>query len=91
MAEEDKGRAVAVAMATAAAAEAAAAAAHAAAKVVQLAGIRRHSREDQAATIIQSAYRGYLVCHHPYPVPCGLDAISRSIKFMNYKPNLPFI
>ncbi|CAN6444755.1 unnamed protein product [Victoria cruziana] len=60
MAEEDKGRAVAVAMATAAAAEAAAAAAHAAAKVVQLAGIRRHSREDQAATIIQSAYRGYL-------------------------------
>ncbi|XP_031504141.1 protein IQ-DOMAIN 21 [Nymphaea colorata] len=60
MAEEDKGRAVAVAIATAAAAEAAAAAAHAAAKVVQLAGLRRHSREDRAAIVIQAAYRGYL-------------------------------
>lgn len=48
-------------MATAAAAEAAVAAAQAAAKVVRLAGYGRHSREERAATLIQSHYRGYLV------------------------------
>lgn len=48
-------------MATAAAAEAAVAAAQAAAKVVRLAGYGRQSKEDRAATLIQSHYRGYLV------------------------------
>ncbi|XP_010266553.1 PREDICTED: protein IQ-DOMAIN 1-like [Nelumbo nucifera] len=57
---EDRNHAIAVAVATAAAAEAAAAAAQAAAKVVRLAGYGRHSKEDRAATIIQSHYRGYL-------------------------------
>ncbi|EEF45684.1 conserved hypothetical protein [Ricinus communis] len=57
---EDRNHAIAVAMATAAAAEAAVAAAQAAAKVVRLAGYGRHSREERAATLIQSYYRGYL-------------------------------
>lgn len=58
---EDRNHAIAVAVATAAAAEAAVAAAQAAAKVVRLAGYGRHSREERAATLIQSYYRGYLV------------------------------
>ncbi|KAK4759060.1 hypothetical protein SAY87_020361 [Trapa incisa] len=57
---EDRNHAIAVAVATAAAAEAAVAAAQAAAKVVRLAGYGHHSREDRAATLIQSYYRGYL-------------------------------
>ncbi|KAL3754200.1 hypothetical protein ACJRO7_001446 [Eucalyptus globulus] len=57
---EDRNHAIAVAVATAAAAEAAVAAAQAAAKVVRLAGYGRHSREERAATFIQSYYRGYL-------------------------------
>ncbi|KAJ9146542.1 hypothetical protein P3X46_028791 [Hevea brasiliensis] len=57
---EDRNHAIAVAMATAAAAEAAVAAAQAAAKVVRLAGYGRHSKEERAATLIQSYYRGYL-------------------------------
>ncbi|KAJ0231444.1 IQ-domain 21 [Hirschfeldia incana] len=50
----------AMAMATAAAAEAAIAAAQAAAKVVRLAGYNRLTKEDTAAVLIQSHYRGYL-------------------------------
>ncbi|KAG6650473.1 hypothetical protein I3843_06G041200 [Carya illinoinensis] len=57
---EDRNHAIAVAVATAAAAEAAVAAAQAAAKVVRLAGYGRHSKEERAATFIQSCYRGYL-------------------------------
>ncbi|KAK8916401.1 Protein IQ-DOMAIN 1 [Platanthera zijinensis] len=57
---EDRDHAIAVAMATAAATEAAAAAAQAAAKVVKLAGYGRRSREEKAAVLIQSLYRGYL-------------------------------
>lgn len=57
---EDRNHAIAVAVATAAAAEAAVAAAQAAAKVVRLAGYGRHSKEERAATLIQSYYRGYL-------------------------------
>ncbi|XP_065880176.1 protein IQ-DOMAIN 21 isoform X2 [Euphorbia lathyris] len=59
---EDRNHAIAVAVATAAAAEAAVAAAQAAAKVVRLAGYGhgRHSKDERAATIIQSYYRGYL-------------------------------
>ncbi|CAK9151604.1 unnamed protein product [Ilex paraguariensis] len=57
---DDQNHAIAVAMATAAAAEAAVAAAQAAAKVVRLAGYGRHSKEERAATLIQSYYRGYL-------------------------------
>lgn len=53
--------AIAVAVATAAAAEAAVVAAQAAAKVVRLAGYGRHSKEERAAILIQSCYRGYLV------------------------------
>ncbi|CAI0397451.1 unnamed protein product [Linum tenue] len=56
----DRNHAIAVAAATAAAAEAAVAAAQAAAKVIRLAGYGRQSREDRAATLIQSHYRGYL-------------------------------
>ncbi|CAL1404490.1 unnamed protein product [Linum trigynum] len=56
----DRNHAIAVAAATAAAAEAAVAAAQAAAKVVRLAGYGRQSRDDRAATLIQSHYRGYL-------------------------------
>ncbi|CAN0922578.1 Protein IQ-DOMAIN 21 [Linum grandiflorum] len=59
-ASEDRSHAIAVANATAAAAQAAVAAAQAAAKVVRLAGYGRQSREDRAATLIQSHYRGYL-------------------------------
>ncbi|XP_041009802.1 protein IQ-DOMAIN 1 isoform X2 [Juglans microcarpa x Juglans regia] len=59
-AAEDRNHAIAVAVATAAAAEAAVAAAQAAAKVVRLAGYGRHSKEERAATLIQSYYRGYL-------------------------------
>ena len=58
---EDRNHAIAVAEATAAAAEAAVAAAQAAAKVVRLAGYGRQSREERAAILIQSHYRGYLV------------------------------
>ncbi|KAK9144026.1 hypothetical protein Syun_013426 [Stephania yunnanensis] len=58
--EDDRNHAIAVAVATAAAAEAAVAAAQAAAKVVRLAGYGRHSKEERAATLIQSHYRGYL-------------------------------
>ncbi|KAL6963433.1 hypothetical protein U1Q18_043438 [Sarracenia purpurea var. burkii] len=57
---EDRNHAIAVAVATAAAAEAAVAAAQAAAKVVRLAGYGRQSKEEKAATFIQSHYRGYL-------------------------------
>ncbi|KAJ6418824.1 hypothetical protein OIU84_002076 [Salix udensis] len=57
---EDRNHAIAVAEATAAAAEAAVAAAQAAAKVVRLAGYGRQSREERAAILIQSFYRGYL-------------------------------
>ncbi|TKY55977.1 IQ-DOMAIN 1 [Spatholobus suberectus] len=57
---EDRSHAIAVAAATAAAAEAAVAAAQAAARVVRLAGYGRHSKEERAATLIQSYYRGYL-------------------------------
>ncbi|GKV25596.1 hypothetical protein SLEP1_g35007 [Rubroshorea leprosula] len=58
--DEDRNHAIAVAVATAAAAEAAVAAAQAAAKVVRLAGYGRQSKEERAATLIQSYYRGYL-------------------------------
>lgn len=54
--------AIAFAAATAAAAEAAVAAAQAAARVVRLAGYGRQSTEERAAILIQSYYRGYLVC-----------------------------
>ncbi|KAK9058039.1 hypothetical protein SSX86_022879 [Deinandra increscens subsp. villosa] len=57
---DDRNHAIAVAVATAAAAEAAVAAAQAAAKVVRLAGYNRHSKEERAAILIQSYYRGYL-------------------------------
>ncbi|CAL5405355.1 unnamed protein product [Camellia sinensis] len=57
---QDRNHAIAVAVATAAAAEAAVAAAQAAARVVQLAGYGRHPKEERAATLIQSYYRGYL-------------------------------
>ncbi|KAL9672419.1 hypothetical protein QQ045_028669 [Rhodiola kirilowii] len=57
---EDESHAIAVAVATAQAAEAAVAAAQAAARVVRLAGYGRQSREDRAAILIQSHYRGYL-------------------------------
>ncbi|XP_028790968.1 protein IQ-DOMAIN 1 [Neltuma alba] len=57
---EDRNHAMAVAAATAAAAEAAVAAAQAAARVVRLAGYGRHTKEERAATLIQSFYRGYL-------------------------------
>ncbi|GFQ06479.1 protein iq-domain 1, partial [Phtheirospermum japonicum] len=57
---EDQNHAMAVAVATAAAAEAAVAAAQAAAKVIRLAGYGRQSKEERAATLIQSHYRGYL-------------------------------
>ncbi|XP_021826261.1 protein IQ-DOMAIN 1 [Prunus avium] len=58
--DKDRNHAIAVAVATAAAAEAAVVAAQAAAKVVRLAGYGRHSKEERAATLIQSHYRGYL-------------------------------
>ncbi|CAA2966282.1 IQ-DOMAIN 1 [Olea europaea subsp. europaea] len=57
---ENQNHAIAVAEATAAAAEAAVAAAQAAAKVIRLAGYGRLSKEETAATVIQSYYRGYL-------------------------------
>ncbi|XVF50961.1 hypothetical protein PTKIN_Ptkin04bG0145800 [Pterospermum kingtungense] len=58
---DDRNHAIAVAVATAAAAEAAVAAAQAAAKVVRLAGYgHQYSKEERAATLIQSYYRGYL-------------------------------
>ncbi|KAJ0791467.1 putative IQ motif, EF-hand binding protein [Helianthus annuus] len=57
---DDRNHAIAVAVATAAAAEAAVAAAQAAAKVVRLAGYGRHSKEERAAILVQSYYRGYL-------------------------------
>lgn len=58
--DDDQNHAIAIAAATAAAAEAAVAAAQAAAKVVRLAGYGRQSREERAATLIQSHYRGCL-------------------------------
>lgn len=57
---DDRNHAIAVAVATAAAAEAAVAAAQAAAKVVRLAGYGRQSKEERAAILVQSYYRGYL-------------------------------
>ncbi|KAK8586066.1 hypothetical protein V6N13_130592 [Hibiscus sabdariffa] len=51
--DEDRNHSIAVAMETAAAAEAAA-------KVVRLAGYGCQSKEESAATLIQSCYRGYL-------------------------------
>ena len=66
---EDKNHAIAVAAATAAAAEAAVAAAQAAARVVRLAGYGRQSKEERAAILIQSHYRGYLV-RLPYFLSC---------------------
>ena len=74
---EDRNHAIAVAVATAAAAEAAVAAAQAAAKVVRLAGYGRHSREERAATLIQSFYRGYLV------IPFSFFYHKISLKFAN--------
>ncbi|KAK2453124.1 protein IQ-DOMAIN [Trifolium repens] len=59
-ARDDRNHAIAVAEATAAAAEAAVVAAQAAARVVRLAGYGRQSKEERAATFIQSHYRGYL-------------------------------
>jgi len=52
---EDRNHVIAVAVATAAAA------AQAAANVVRLAGYGRYSKEERAAILIQSYYRGYLV------------------------------
>lgn len=78
---EDRNHAIAVAAATAAAAEAAVAAAQAAAKVVRLAGYGRHSKEERAATLIQSYYRGYLV--RPY-----LSLPQASIIFICYFLNV---
>ncbi|KAG0449263.1 hypothetical protein HPP92_027380 [Vanilla planifolia] len=57
---EDRKHAFAVAAATAVAAEAAAVAAQAAAKVVRLAGYGRLTREEKAAVLIQSCFRGCL-------------------------------
>lgn len=57
---EDHNHTIAMAVATAAAAEAAVVAAQAAAKVVRLAGYGRQSKEEKAAILIQSCYRGYL-------------------------------
>ncbi|GFY81833.1 hypothetical protein Acr_02g0000730 [Actinidia rufa] len=57
---EDRNHAIAVAVATSAAAEAVKAAAQAAAKVVRLAGYGCQSKEERAATLIQSYYKGYL-------------------------------
>ncbi|PSS32315.1 Protein IQ-DOMAIN like [Actinidia chinensis var. chinensis] len=57
---EDRNHAIAVAVATAAAAEAAVAAAQAAAEVVRLARYGRQSKEERAATLIQSYCRGCL-------------------------------
>lgn len=51
--------------AIAAATRAAAAAAEAAARVVRLAGCVRPSKEERAAVVIQSVYRGYLVSTIP--------------------------
>lgn len=51
----------AIAVATAAAAQAAVVAAQAAAKVIRLTDYSRYSKEERAATFIQSYYRGYLV------------------------------
>ena len=58
---EDRNHAIAVAEATAVAAEAAVAAAQAAARVVRLTGYGSHFKEERAAILIQSQYRGYLV------------------------------
>lgn len=66
---DDRNHAIAVAVATAAAAEAAVAAAQAAAKVVRLAGYSRHTKEERAAILIQSYYRGYLVSIHIFMLP----------------------
>ncbi|KAE9604017.1 putative IQ motif, EF-hand binding protein [Lupinus albus] len=57
---EDRHHAIAFAEATAAAAEAAVAAAQAAARVVRMAGYGRHTKQERAATVIQSYNRGYL-------------------------------
>lgn len=62
---EDRNHAIAFAAATAAAAEAAVVAAQAAARVVRLAGYGRQSKEERAAILIQSYYRGYLVSTPP--------------------------
>lgn len=64
--DEQNKHAYSVALATAAAAEAAVAAAQAAAEVVRLTTIPRYvgkSNEEIAAIKIQTAFRGYLVCH----------------------------
>jgi hypothetical protein len=58
---EERNHAIAYAVATAAAAEAAVTAAQAAARVVRLAGYGRNYKEEKAAILIQSYYRGYLV------------------------------
>lgn len=58
--DEEEKNAIAVAAATAAAAEAAVVAAQAAAEVVRLTGFGRKSREERAAIVIQSVFRGYL-------------------------------
>lgn len=54
-------RAIAVAAATAAAAEAAVATAQAAVEVVRLTRPNNFAKEQYAATLIQTAFRGYLV------------------------------
>ena len=63
---EQSKHAYSVALATAAAAEAAVAAAQAAAEVVRLTTVPRYyglSKEEIAAIKIQTAFRGYMVCH----------------------------
>lgn len=63
---EQSKQAYSVALATAAAAEAAVAAAQAAAEVVRLTTVPRYyglSKEEIAAIKIQTAFRGYMVCH----------------------------
>ena len=74
---EDRSHAIAVAAATAAAAEAAVVAAQAAAKVVRLAGYGRQSKQERAATLIQSYYRGYLV-----NISLSLSLIYSSITYL---------
>lgn len=76
--EDHRTHAVDVAAATAAAAEAAVAAAQAAARVVRMAGYKRQSEEERAATLIQSFYRGYLV--RPFCLS-HTNSVSYSYKF----------
>lgn len=69
---EERHHAIAVAVATAAAAEAAVASAHAAMEVARLARPstvpRHYNNYDYAATLIQTAFRGYLVSFSPFVI-----------------------